>query len=43
MISREDLSQLFNLLSKSDVIDVDVTSPALEDIFLKYYETEVKA
>ena len=43
MISREDLSQLFNLLSQSEVVDVDVTSPALEDIFLKYYETEVKA
>jgi len=43
MISREDLSQLLNLLSQSEVVDIDVTSPALEDIFLKYYKMEVKA
>ena len=43
MISREELSKVLNLLSQSEVIDVDVTSPALEDIFLKYYETEVKS
>ena len=39
MVSREELSKIFNLLSQSEVIDVDVTSPALEDIFLKYYKT----
>lgn len=39
MISREDLSKILNLLSQSEVIDIDVTSPTLEDIFLKYYET----
>ncbi|MFX1311537.1 MAG: ABC transporter ATP-binding protein [Promethearchaeota archaeon] len=39
MVSREELSKIFNLLSQSDIIDVDVTSPALEDIFLKYYKT----
>ena len=39
MISREELPKILNLLSQSDVIDVDVASPALEDIFLKYYET----
>jgi len=39
MVSREELSKMFNLLSQSEVIDVDVTSPALEDIFLKYYKT----
>jgi len=39
MISREGLSKIFNLLSQSEVIDVDIASPALEDIFLKYYET----
>lgn len=39
MISREDLSKILNLLSQSEVIDIDVTSPTLEDIFLKYYKT----
>jgi len=39
MISREDLSKILNLLSQSEVIDIDVTSPTLEDIFLKYYNT----
>ncbi len=39
MISREELPKILNLLSQSDVIDIDVASPALEDIFLKYYET----
>lgn len=43
MISREDLSKILNLVSQSELIDIDVSSPALEDIFLKYYETEVKA
>lgn len=41
MINREELSSVFNLLSQSDIIDVDVSSPALEDIFLKYYETSL--
>ncbi|MHA2269910.1 MAG: ATP-binding cassette domain-containing protein [Promethearchaeota archaeon] len=39
MVSREDLSNILNLLSQSEVRDIDVTSPTLEDIFLKYYET----
>ncbi|MFW9987389.1 MAG: ABC transporter ATP-binding protein [Candidatus Odinarchaeota archaeon] len=39
MIAREKLSKLLSLISQSEVIDVDVSSPALEDIFLKYYET----
>ncbi|NVM35457.1 MAG: ABC transporter ATP-binding protein [Candidatus Lokiarchaeota archaeon] len=43
MISRENLSQLLNLLSQSELVDIDITSPALEDIFLKYYKMEVKA
>ncbi|MFX1363362.1 MAG: ABC transporter ATP-binding protein [Promethearchaeota archaeon] len=38
MIARENLSKMLSLISHSDVIDVDVSSPALEDIFLKYYE-----
>ena len=38
MITREDLTNILNLLSKSEILDIDVTSPALEDIFLKYYE-----
>lgn len=48
MVSREDLSKALNILSESDIIDVDITSPALEDIFLQYYEvsssqnTEIK-
>jgi len=38
MITREQLSNVFDLLSKSEILDIDVTSPALEDLFLKYYE-----
>ena len=38
MINREDLTNILNLLSKSEILDIEVTSPALEDIFLKYYE-----
>jgi len=38
MITREQLSNVFNLLSKFEILDVDVISPALEDLFLKYYE-----
>ena len=38
MIIREQISNVFNLLSKFEILDVDVTSPALEDLFLKYYE-----
>ncbi len=38
MIAREDLTNILNLLSKSEILDIEVTSPALEDIFLKYYE-----
>lgn len=42
MISREELSKILNLVNQSEVIDVDITSPALEDIFLKYYEMSSK-
>jgi len=38
MITREELKNILNLLSKSEILDIEVTSPALEDIFLKYYE-----
>jgi len=38
MITREQISTVFTLLAKSEILDIDVTSPALEDIFLKYYE-----
>ncbi len=38
MITREQISNVFNLLSKFEIVDIEVTSPALEDIFLKYYE-----
>ena len=38
MIAREELTNILNLLSKSEILDIEVTSPALEDIFLKYYE-----
>jgi len=38
MITREHISNTFNLLSKFEILDIDVTSPALEDLFLKYYE-----
>jgi hypothetical protein len=37
LVSREELPEVFNLLSKTKVVDTDITSPALEDIFLKYY------
>lgn len=39
MVSREKLSKILNILSQSDIIDINVASPALEDIFMKYYET----
>ncbi len=38
MIAREELKKILDLLSKSEILDVEVISPALEDIFLKYYE-----
>jgi len=38
MIAPEELKNLLNLLSKSEILDIEVISPALEDIFLKYYE-----
>jgi ABC-2 type transport system ATP-binding protein len=38
LVSREELSKVLNTLSKADIVDTDITSPALEDIFLKYYE-----
>ena len=38
MITREELTNTLKLLSKFEILDIDVTSPALEDIFLKYYE-----
>ena len=38
MIAREELTKILNLLSKFEILDIEVTSPALEDIFLKYYE-----
>ncbi len=38
MINREELKNILNLLSKFEIFDIEITSPALEDIFLKYYE-----
>jgi ABC-2 type transport system ATP-binding protein len=38
MVTREKLSILFNYFSKFEILDINVTSPALEDIFMKYYE-----
>ncbi|MFX1500562.1 MAG: ABC transporter ATP-binding protein [Promethearchaeota archaeon] len=38
MINREELKNILNLLSKFEILDIEITSPALEDIFLKYYE-----
>lgn len=37
LVSREELSEVLILLSEADIIDTNITSPALEDIFLKYY------
>ena len=42
MVVREELTNILDLLSKSEILDVEVTSPALEDIFLKYYEVDPK-
>ncbi len=38
MIAREELKNILELLSKSEILDIEVISPALEDIFLKYYK-----
>ena len=38
MIIRGQISNVFNLLSKFEIVDINITSPALEDIFFKYYE-----
>ncbi|MFX1377050.1 MAG: ABC transporter ATP-binding protein [Promethearchaeota archaeon] len=38
LVSRKNLSKVLNILSEADIIDADITSPALEDIFLKYYQ-----
>lgn len=38
LVSREELSKILNLLSEAEIVDADITSPALEDIFLKYYQ-----
>ena len=38
LVSREELSNVLRLLSEADIIDTEITSPALEDIFLKYYQ-----
>jgi len=38
MITREQLSNVIDLLSKFEIYDIEIASPALEDIFLKYYE-----
>ncbi|MHA1988221.1 MAG: ABC transporter ATP-binding protein [Promethearchaeota archaeon] len=42
MINREELPDVLNQLSKSEILDIEITSPALEDIFMKYYEVESK-
>jgi ABC-2 type transport system ATP-binding protein len=38
MINRAGISKILHNLSHTDFIDVDISSPALEDIFLKYYK-----
>ena len=38
MINRDQLSNVIGSLSKFEILDIEVTSPALEDLFLKYYE-----
>jgi len=38
MITREQLPNIIDLLSKFEIFDIEITSPALEDLFLKYYE-----
>ena len=37
-IARDKLPKFFKVLSEMPIIDIDINSPALEDIFMKYYE-----
>ena len=37
-VTRDQLPKFFKVLSEMPLVDVDISSPALEDIFLKYYE-----
>lgn len=39
LIVRDELSNLLHLLSNSEISDIDISSPALEDLFLQYYNT----
>ncbi len=39
-VSRDELKKVLKILSESDLKDLEVSSPALEDIFIKYYETK---
>jgi len=38
MVARDQLPKFFKVLSEMPLVDVDISSPALETIFLKYYE-----
>jgi hypothetical protein len=41
MVSRENITELINILSQAgNINDLDIESPDLEDIFMKYYETD---
>jgi hypothetical protein len=42
LVSRKELSKVLSILSEADIIDTDITSPALDDIFLKYYTVAAK-
>lgn len=39
-VSRKDLKIVLKMLSESNLNDLEVSSPALEDILIKYYETK---
>ena len=41
-VAREGLSNILGIVSNIPIKDLEICSPALEDIFLKYYDTSVE-
>jgi len=41
-VKRDSISQLLDMLNnfRNQIVDIDITSPTLEDIFMKYYKLE---
>ncbi|MFX0103004.1 MAG: ABC transporter ATP-binding protein [Candidatus Hodarchaeota archaeon] len=42
LCKRDSLPRVMDILSKEKIQDVDISSPDLEDIFLKYYQVEAR-